>query len=96
MYKIKHIPTCIFLDYIFTTKLFRTCYIIILVVKLFRQKEQGNVKTSDVEPELSQGSADHAELCANTDANHTSTPFSQFFLADILCFDANKRISFCF
>ena len=34
-------------------------------------------------PLTSKGSADHAELCANTDANHTSTTFSQFFFLQI-------------
>ena len=29
------------------------------------------------------GSADHAVLCANTDANHTSTTFSEFFFLQI-------------
>ena len=29
---------------------------------------------------LCKGSADHAELCANTDANHNSTIFFIFFL----------------
>ena len=41
------------------------------------------------------GVAESKAHCINTDANHTSNKFSQFFLADIFHFDANKRIFFC-
>ena len=41
--------------------------------------------------------ADHAELWANTNANHTRKTFFQFsFLADIFHVDANERICFVF
>ena len=57
-------------------------------------REEENPKTLS---KNSKGSADHAELCANTDASHTCTKFSHFFLlADIFLFDANERICFCF
>ena len=44
---------------------------------------------------ISQGVAESEAHCINTDANHTSSKFSQFFyLADIFHFYANKRIFF--
>ena len=32
---------------------------------------------------MPKGSADHAELCTNTDANHTSTTYSHFFFLQV-------------
>ena len=39
---------------------------------------------------LMKGSADLAELCANTGAKHILQTFLSFFLADIFYFDVNK------
>ena len=75
------------------------CQVLTAILELYSgsRSTTTNMETSLLQSNKFKGTADHAELCANTDANHTCTTFSQLcFLAYIIHFDANKRTRFCF